>query len=79
MKKYTEMTKKEIANIVNKGGSDRAKLNREVADHLDSLNLSAKAQDVIAGTDINVMAEVFGGLMTAQEVENYIEEYYAED
>lgn len=78
MKKYTEMTRKEIKDIVNRGGSDRVKLNREVADYLDSLNLSSRAMDVITGTDISVMAEVFGGLMTAEEVENYIEEYFAE-
>lgn len=78
MKKYTEMTRKEITDIVNSGGSDRVKLNEEVADYLDSLNLSSRAMDVISGTDISVMAEVFGGLMTAEEVENYIEEYFAE-
>lgn len=78
MKKYTEMTRKEITEIVNKGGSDRVKLNSAVADHLDTLDLSSKARDVIADTDINVMAEVFGGLMTAKEVEDFIEEYFAE-
>lgn len=78
MKKYTEMTRKEITDIVNSGGSDRVKLNEEVSDYLDSLNLSSRAMDVISGTDINVMAEVFGGLMTAEEVENYIEECFAE-
>lgn len=78
MKKYTEMTRKEIADIVNRGGSDRVKLNEEVMDYLDTLDLSSKARDVINGTDISVMAEVFGGLMTAEEVENYIEEYYEE-
>lgn len=77
MKKYTEMTRKEIADIVNMGGSDRVKLNEEVVDYLDSLNLSSRAMDVISGTDINVMAEVFCGLMTAEEVENYIEEYFS--
>lgn len=78
MKKYTEMTRKEITEIVNRGGSDRVKLNEEVMDYLDTLDLSSKARDVITGTDISVMAEVFGGLMTAEEVENYIEEYYEE-
>lgn len=78
MKKYTEMTRKEITDIVNRGGSDRVKLNEEVMDYLDTLDLSSKAIDVITGTDISVMAEIFGGLMTAEEVENYIEEYYEE-
>lgn len=77
MKKYTEMTRKEIKDIVNRGGSARVKLNEEVMDYLDTLDLSSKARDVINGTDISVMAEVFGGLMTAEEVENYIEEYFS--
>ena len=78
MKKYTEMTRKEITDIVNRGGSDRVKLNEEVMDYLDTLDLSSKAREVITGTDISIMAEVFGGMMTAEEVENYIEEYFAE-
>lgn len=78
MKKYTEMTRKEIKDIVNRGGSDRVKLNEEVMDYLDTLDLSSKARDVITGTDISVMAEVFGGLMTAQEVEDYVDEYFSE-
>lgn len=79
MKKYTEMTRKEIKDVVNRGGSDRVKLNEEVADYLDSLNLSSRAMDVITCTDISVMAEVFGGLMTAQQVEDYVKEYFSED
>lgn len=78
MKKYTEMPRKEITDIVNRGGSDRVKLNEEVMDYLDTLDLSSKAREVITGTDISIMAEVFGGMMTAEEVENYIEEYFAE-
>lgn len=78
MKKYTEMTRKEIADIVNRGGSDRLKLNEEVMDYLDTLDLSSKAREVITGTDISIMAEVFGGLMTAEEVENYIEKCFVE-
>ena len=79
MKKYTEMTRKEIKDIVNRGGSDRVKLNEEVMDYLDTLDLSSKARDVITGTDISIMAEVFGGLMTAQQVEDYVKEYFSED
>lgn len=78
MKKYTEMTRKEITDIVNRGGSDRVKLNEEVMDYLDTLDLSSKAREVITGTDISITAEVFGGLMTAQEVEDYVEEYFSE-
>lgn len=78
MKKYTEMTRKEITDIVNRGGSDRVKLNEDVMDYLDTLDLSSKVREVITGTDISIMAEVFGGMMTAEEVENYIEEYFAE-
>lgn len=78
MKKYTEMTRKEITDIVSRGGSDRLKLNEEVMDYLDTLDLSSKAREVITGTDISITAEVFGGLMTAQEVEDYVEEYFSE-
>lgn len=78
MKKYTEMTRKEITDIVSRGGSDRLKLNEEVMDYLDTLDLSSKAREVITGTDISIMAEVFGVLMTAEEVENYIEKCFVE-
>lgn len=53
--------------------------NQETADFLDSLKLSDRARSIIAQTDINVMAECFGGLMTADEVEKYVEEYYPEE
>ena len=76
MKNYTEMTRDEVNNIVKRGGDDKRKLNQEVANHLDKLNLSDKARSVIADTDINSMAECFGWLFTAEEVESYIEEYY---
>lgn len=79
MKKYTELTRSEIMEIANKGGSDRVKLNRAVADHLDSLNLSEKARDIINNTDCGAMAECFGGLMTAEEVERFIAENYGEE
>lgn len=32
--------------------------------------------DVINGTDINAMAECFGGLFTAEDVETYIDAEY---
>ncbi len=76
MKKYIEMTKREITEVVNKGGDDKRRLNQMVADHLDALNLSSEAQDVIFDTDINAMAETFGGLFTKEEIENCIKENY---
>lgn len=53
--------------------------NQETADFLDSLKLSDRARDIIAQTDINMMAECFGGLETAEEVEEYIRENYPEE
>lgn len=79
MKKYTELTRSEIIEIVNKGGSERVKLNRAVADHLDSLYLSEKAHNIINSTDCGAMAECFGALMTAEEVEQFIAENYGEE
>lgn len=76
MKKYTEMTRNEIDSIIKRGGDDLKKLNQEIADYLDSLNLSDKVRDIIANTDINSMAECFGGLFGAEEIENYINENY---
>lgn len=76
MKKYAEMTKNEIDNIVKRGGDGKRKLNQEVANYLDELNLSDKARGIIADTDISSMVEVFGGLFTTEEIENYINENY---
>lgn len=76
--KYAEMTTKDIRQIVDRGGDKLTKLNQQVVDYLDSLELSERAQDIIAHTDINVMAECFGGLMTAEEIEKYIREEYPE-
>lgn len=53
--------------------------NQKTADFLDSLKLSDRARSIIAQTDINMMAECFGGLETAEEVEKYIREYYPEE
>ena len=54
-------------------------INQITADKLDKMDLSERAQKIIAQTDINVMAECFGGLMTADEVEKYVAEYYPEE
>lgn len=66
----------EIQKIVKRGGDALNQLNQEVADYLDSLQLSKEARDVIAGTDINSMAEVFGGLYSEKEVEEFVSEYF---
>lgn len=76
MKNYTEMTRNEIFEIVKRGGDAKRKLNQEVADYLDGLKLSDRAEDIIHGTEISGMAENFGGLFTAEEVEEYIRENY---
>ena len=75
MKKYTEMTRAEINKIVNQGGDALRKLNKEVADHIEGLNLSDKARDLIESTDINSFAEIFGGLFTAEEIESEAANY----
>ena len=72
MKKYKDMTMEEIMKTVKKGGDDKEKLNQMVADHLDTLDLPDSALSVIRETPIDVMAEVFGGLMTSEEVVNFI-------
>lgn len=74
--KYTEMSRDEIFAIVKRGGDKLVKLDRMVLDHLHGLNLSERAEDIIATTDCP--AKAFGGLFTAEEVEEYIKEYYEE-
>lgn len=54
----------------------KADVNQKVADYLDSLQLSREARDVIAGTDISAMAELFGGLHSEKEVEDFVSEYF---
>ena len=53
--------------------------NQKIADFLDSLKLSDRARSIITQTDINMMAECFGGLKTAEEVEEYIRDNYPDD
>lgn len=79
MKKYTQMNMKEISRIVNRGGADLVRLNNQVRDFLDHLDLSERARDAIDSTEIRIMAEEFGGLMTADEVEKFVREYYPEE
>lgn len=79
MKKYTEYTQKEINEITKRGGDDLKKLNQMVADHLDGLDLSDRARAVISDTDFNCMAICFGGMMTAEEIEEDIKDQYEEE
>ena len=79
MKKYEDMSVNEISLIVNKGGADLVTLNEQVMDFLDRLDLSERARDAIASTEICIIAEEFGGLMTADEVEKFVQEYYPEE
>lgn len=76
MKKYTEMTQGEISNISNRGGGEKIELVHAIREHLDSLNLSQKARDAIAQSDLTGLAEGFGGLFTAEEVEQFVSEIY---
>lgn len=57
----------------------RKNINQITADKLDKMDLSDRARNIIAQTDINVMEECFGGLETAEEVEEYIRENYPEE
>lgn len=78
LKNYTEMDQNEINQIIHKGGSRLTKLNSMVADYLNTLNLSDRARYIISGTPINSMAEVFGGMRSEEEIEEYIEREYPE-
>ena len=79
MKKYEGMSIEEIKEICRRGGDDKRKLNHDVHEYLDGLKLSQRAQDVIACTDNQSIAETFGGLFTAGDVEEYITENFPEE
>ena len=55
--------------------------NKETSDKLDAMwkDLSEKARDVIATTDMYVIDDLFGNLETPEEVNKFIEEEYTED
>lgn len=76
---YIKMTQEEINAIVRRGGDKLTKLNRLVSEHLEGLELSQPVRAIIDNTDLNNMADVFGGLFTVKEVEDYIIEYYVVD
>ena len=73
--KYEEMTMDHINEITRMGGDQLRKLNKAVADYLDGLKLSDKAREQIIQTDINNMADVFGGCFTSEEVEEVVKSY----
>lgn len=73
--KYEEMTMDQINEITRRGGDQLRKLNKAVADYLDGLKLSDKAREQISQTDINNMADVFGGCFTSEEVEEVVNSY----
>lgn len=75
MKKYTEMTMKEINEIVDRGGDDKRELAHMVRVHLDSLDLSQKARNIINQSDQQGMVELFGGLFTKEEVEEVVSDF----
>ena len=78
MKNYEEMTMDEIRKIINRGGDDLVKLNGMVQEYLFSIStkLSDKANQVITTTDGHIMAECFGGLFEAEDIEEYIKDTY---
>lgn len=76
MKNYIEMSRNEIQEIIKKGGDSLRDLNNSVIKHLNNLKLSEAAETIIADTPINNMAEAFGGLFTAEQVEQFIKENY---
>lgn len=78
MKAYTEMTMDEIRDIVNIGGDKKRKLDIAVQTHIESIfnELSDKAREVFLNTDCNGLAEVFGGIFTAEEFNEYVEDNF---
>ena len=60
-------------------GNMRKNINQITADKLDKMELSERARNIIAQTDINVIEECFGGLETAEEVEQFIKDEYPEE
>ncbi len=79
MKEYTEYTREEIKKITARGGDECRKLNKMTADYLDNLDLSDRARDIISDTDFNCLALCFGGMLTAEEIEEYIKDEYGEE
>lgn len=57
----------------------RKNKNQIVCDRLNEMELSEKARAVIDATDFNVIDKLFGHLHTAEDVEEYVAECFAED
>lgn len=78
MKAYKEMTMDEIREIVNRGGDQKRKLDIAVQEHIESIidQLSDKAREVFLNTDCNGLAEVFGGIFTADAFNEYVEDNF---
>lgn len=76
-KEYAELTSSEIDEIIRRGGDAKEWLNNAVYAHLDTLELSQRARDIINSTD--PVCEFFSGLYTAEEVEEYIRDNYPEE
>ena len=76
-KEYTELTSSEIDEIIRRGGDAKEWLNNAISAHLDTLELSQRARDIINSTD--PVCEVFAGLYTAEDVEQYIRDNYPDD
>ena len=55
--------------------------NKETSDKLDTMwnDLSEKARDVIATTDMWLIDDLFGNLETPEEVNKFIEEEWSDD
>lgn len=54
-------------------------LNQQVADRLHQMDLSERAELIIAETEIRCMAEVFGACETAEDVEQIVAEYFDDE
>lgn len=76
-KEYAELTSSEIDEIIRRGGDAKEWLNNAVYAHLDTLELSQHARDIINSTD--PVCEFFAGLYTAEDVEEYIRDNYPEE
>lgn len=74
MKRYEDMSMKEVNEIANKGGSDMTNLAHQIREYLDNLDLSDHARNMIATSDQYGIVEGFGGLFTVEEVEKAVEE-----
>lgn len=79
MKKYKDMSMKEINEILDCGGDDCRRLAQEVRAHLETLELSQRARDMIATSDQRGIVEGFGGLFTEKEVEQFVAEMLGEE